>query len=43
MGYEVIDTSPTNMLILVARFDLRETLGSSYDSEILDGMIGTTD
>ena len=40
MGYEVIGTSPTNMLILVARFDLREALGFSYDPEQLDEMFG---
>ena len=41
MGYEVIGTSPTNMLTLVARFALREALGFSYDPEQLDEMFCT--
>ena len=43
MGYEVIGASPTNMLTLVAQFDLREALGFSSDPEDLDEMFGTTD
>lgn len=43
MGYEVIGASPTNMLILVARFDLREALGFRHDEEELDEMFGTVD
>ena len=43
MGYETIGTSPTNMLTLVARFDLREALGFRYDPEDLDEMFGTAD
>lgn len=35
MGYEVIGTSPTNTLTLVATFDLREALGFRYDPEDL--------
>ena len=41
MGYEVIGASPTNMLILVARFELREALGFRYDPEELDEMFGS--
>ncbi|MFI7744743.1 hypothetical protein [Kocuria rhizosphaericola] len=41
MGYEVIGASPTNMLTVVARFDLREALGFRYDPEDLDEMFGT--
>ncbi|MFF0903055.1 UNVERIFIED_CONTAM: hypothetical protein RF653_05210 [Kocuria sp. CPCC 205316] len=40
MGYEVIGASSTNMRTLVARFDLREALGFSYDPEELDEMFG---
>ena len=43
MGYEVIGASPTNMLTLVVRFDLREALGFRYDPEELDEMFGTAD
>lgn len=43
MGYEVIGTSPTNMLTLVARFYLREALGFRYDEDELDEMFGTVD
>lgn len=43
MGYEVIGTSPTNMLALVARFELREALGFRYDEDELDEMFGTAD
>ncbi|MEX5259230.1 hypothetical protein [Kocuria sp. CPCC 205263] len=42
-GYEVIGASPTNMLILVAHFDLREALEFRYDPEELDEMFGTVD
>jgi hypothetical protein len=41
MGYEVIGASPTNMLTLVARLDLREALGFRFDPEELDEMFGT--
>ena len=40
-GYGVIGACPTNMLTLVARFDLREALGFRYDPEELDEMFGT--
>ncbi|WP_298582971.1 hypothetical protein [uncultured Kocuria sp.] len=40
MGYEIIGASPTNMLTLVARFDLREALGFGCDPEELDEMFG---
>ncbi|TDL38572.1 hypothetical protein E2R59_16830 [Kocuria rosea] len=43
MGCEIIGTSPTNMLTLVARFELREALGFSCDPEELDEMFGTAD
>lgn len=41
-GYEVIGAAPTNMLTLVARFDLREALGFRYDPEELDEMFGVS-
>ncbi|MEX5256674.1 hypothetical protein [Kocuria arenosa] len=40
MGYEVIGTSPANMLTVVARFELREALGFRYDQDELDEMFG---
>lgn len=42
IGYEVIGASPTNMLISVVRFELREALGFRYDHEELDEMLGTS-
>jgi hypothetical protein len=40
MGYEPIGAFPTNMLTLVARFDLREARGFRYDPEAFDAMVG---
>lgn len=43
MGYEVIGASPTNLLTVVARFDLREALGFRYNPEELDEIFDIAD